>query len=303
MTAPGDRKRILFVSPKKEAAPLLAQLRAAGHHVSLVDDLDQATALLTPGGFDQTLISGSALALLLKQRHLLEGTDADSWRRSTIAITHDLRRLLGSLESIVQPEGHDNALAAPGAEIAQVARTIKMLSVFLLELTEELDGGSGAGLALSRFDLEDAVETAAMAVYPSASDRRQRLVIDIDESVAYIVADRTKVRRILASLLAHASSQSGRLGTVSVRARRDLDECNVSVCYRGETMSTSELGDLFRPAPADSRPGVYTVQSLVEAHGGRLWIESEKSSGTTIFVSLPSPAVVPGESVLAITAT
>lgn len=298
-----DRKRILFVSRRKEAEPLLGQLRAAGHHVSLVDDLDQASTLLAAGEFDETLIPAGTFLPVLTQNALLAGSDADSWRRSTVAIAHDLRRLLASLDVLIQPATLAETLAVPHADIAEAARTIKMLSVFLSELTEELDRAPGTGLTLSRFDLEDTVESAAMAVYPSASDRRQRLVIDVEASVAVVVADRIKLKRVLTSLLAHASAQSRRSGTITIHARRDLDECILSVSYRGEPLGTAELGELFRRAPADSRTGLHAVRGLVEAHGGRLWIESEKNTGTSIFVSFPSPGVVPGESAALTTAS
>jgi len=58
VTAPDIRKRILFVSLKREAEPLLAQLRAARHEVSIVEDLDDAQALLASGAFDQAVLPG-----------------------------------------------------------------------------------------------------------------------------------------------------------------------------------------------------------------------------------------------------
>ncbi|MGH8247447.1 MAG: hypothetical protein ACREUU_13565, partial [Gammaproteobacteria bacterium] len=98
MTAQDHRKRILFISLKREAEPLLAQLRAAGHEVSIVEDLDDAQALLASGAFDQAVLPGETTEALFSQRSLWEGSGGDSWRQSAAAIAHDLRNLLAALE-------------------------------------------------------------------------------------------------------------------------------------------------------------------------------------------------------------
>ncbi len=90
MTTRSGGKRILFVSAKKEAQPVLSQLRSNGHQVSLVEDLDEAGAILGMSGFDQAVIQGASLEALLEQKSLWESDDTESWRRSTAAIVHDL---------------------------------------------------------------------------------------------------------------------------------------------------------------------------------------------------------------------
>ncbi len=303
MTPPDNRKRILVVSLKKEAEPVLRQLRAAGHQVSVVQDMDDAQALLASGAFDQTILPSRTIESLLVQRALWERSGGDSWRRSTAAIAHDLRNLLSALDRCTRDLEAEDFGTPRGGDLPQLQRTMSTLSTFLLELTDEFDAGPRQDLSLKVLDLEDAVETAAIAVYSSASDRRQRLVIDIEERARYVRADSTKMKRVLSNLLLHASGQTPRLGTVTVLARRECGDCIISVSHTAETASLSGLTELFgaKDGRSDYSKGVlYGVQHIVEQHGGRLWIESERGAGTTIFVSFPSPEIDYSESTLSV---
>ncbi len=289
----GDRKNVLVVSAKQDAEPVLDELRAAGHQVSLVEGIDEARTLLESGGFDQTLLPASALALLLEQRAVWVGANTDAWRQSTLGIAHDLRGLLRTLDGSIRELGDaERDELRAGDDLGQLRRAVSVLSTFLLELTIELEGGADQELSLSAINLEDVVETAAMAIYPSALERQQRLVVDIHDEVTEFQADQTKMKRIMTNLLGHASREGADLGVVRVRAEREGDSCLISVLYSGDTMTLAELRRLFSPVSiiADVRgAGLSRVQRLVEQHSGRVWVESQKGSGTCIFVSLPLP--------------
>jgi K+-sensing histidine kinase KdpD len=307
LTPHHDRKKVLVVSVKREAEPVLGQLRAAGHQVSLVEGMDEAQTLLASGGFDQSLLPARALELLLEERAFWQGTDTEAWRISTAGIAHDLRSLLRALEwSIRELTEADVDGMKTGGDLPQLTRTIAVLSAFLRELTSELEGDAQQGLSLSAINLEDVVESAAMAVYPSALERRQRLVIDIHDEVAQIQADATKMKRVLTNLLDHASRQSPSLATVRVGAQRENDSCVISISYVGNAITLSELRRLFSPATPmvhSAGGGLSRSQRLIEEHGGRLWVESQKGSGTCIFVSLPQPGTVTRENAGALTRT
>lgn len=292
MTAPAQRKKLLVVSSKREAQPLLAELRAAGHNVSLVDDLEQAAALLESGSFHQVMLSGREMSSLLRDlREAATGSSGD-WRRSVSALAYDLRYLLGALErGIKELALQERGSARLSREISEVPRTISVLSGFLRELTEELSNGGAAEIVLSETDIEDIIETAAMAVYPSASERSQRLTVDVEEGLSTVRADATKVKRALSNLLHHASSRSPALSTVTVRAQAEDGDCVISVSYKGDTLTLSELRRLFSRAWRERHSAAADLaraQWLVEQQGGRLWVESEKAQGTCIFVCLPS---------------
>jgi len=293
------RKRILFVALKRDAEPVLGRLRSAGHQVSLVEDLDEAQSLLDSGGFDQTVIAASTVEALLAQRSSWQGAGAESWRKSAVAAAHDVRALLAALGvSIDELEHGERGASGANADYEEARQAVRVLSRFLTELIEDLGSDAGRTLALAPVDLEDAVEAAAIVVYPSATERRQRLTVDIDDSIVRIEADSARLKRALVNLLAHACHQSPDMGSVSVRARPEGDACVISISYHDDAITLSGLRRLFKPVEGDARgTGLSSVQKLVEEQGGRLWMESQKWSGTTIFLSLPLSPTMAAEAV------
>jgi len=298
LTPSDQSRRILFVSLKKEAEPLLSQLRAAGHQVSVVQEMEKAQAVLASGAFDEAVLPSRTIEPLLAQRVIWERSGGDSWRRSTASIAHDLRNLLSALARCTRDlREAEDPIRSHRDDLTQLQRTIATLSAFLLELTDEFDGGSRRDLFIQVIDLEDAIETAAVAVYSSATERRQRLVIDVEDRCRYVRADATRMKRVLSNLLLHASRQTPSLGTVRVGVRREADDCVLSVSHSAETASISGLTELFGRGDGQATGGGLSgVQEIVEQHGGRLWVESERGAGTTIFVTFPSPEVIPNES-------
>jgi signal transduction histidine kinase len=276
-----DSKRILFVALKREAQPVLGQLRGLGHGVSLVEDLDEAAVLLASGGFEHTVLPAGTLARLLEQRSLWESEDADNWRRAVAGLAHDIEYLLQALKRGIVEAGDPE-------EARETVRTISVLAHYLSELTTELDAVPCQELQLSITDLEEAVETAAVTVYPTAAERRQRLVIDVDEAVERVRVDPVKLKRILAILLDYASRHTPESGSVSVRAYLEQDEPVICVSHPGEELTRREVQQLFMPqGDRDATSGLSRVQRLLEQHGCRLWLESERGVSTDLFLALP----------------
>lgn len=290
-------KRILFVAlNKREAGSVPGNLRAARHSVSLVEDLEAAQALLASQGFDQAILPAPIVASFLEQRAVWPQANSEAWRRSTAGIAHDIRSLLNALShnlEEMQRQSLSRDFEVNG--LAEIRHRISVISAFLDELVFEMTSGDEE-LNLSVVDLEDAVEAAAIVVYPTASERQQRLVIDIDEEVAHVRADRTKLKMALTNLLDYATRHSPILGTVTVGASRDEDQCVIVVSHAGEGVTQSELRRLFSPASRGEGTtglGLSQAKRIVEQHGGRVWVESQRGSGTSVFISLPAPLSTP----------
>ncbi len=278
-----ERKQILFIGPKEDAAPVLAHLRGAGHPVSLVDDIEEARALLGSGGFQHAILAASALSALLQKDAALDLTEVEAWRPAISAIAYDIESLLVALDVNLDETG-----GRGDATPLDTRQRISALCDFLRELMGELALPSNAELRLNVIDLEGAIETAAMTAYPSAAERRQRLVIDVDEPVASVRADGVTLKRMLSALLRFASSQTPRHGSVRVRAYEEGDEPVICISYPREVMTTTELRGLFSPSAGDDSPaGLGRVQDLAGRHECRVWVESQRGAGVSLFLALP----------------
>lgn len=305
MTSQTEGRRVLMVSPKRDVDPVLSQLRAVRHEVSVVEDLDEAASMLRLNAFDMAVVPVGPFRKLLDQRAFWEGSDGDSWRRSTAAISHDLAGLLTALgEALDDSQQATDQPNTPALET--LAGSIRSLASFTQELTQEL-AGTGGPEAPTPSDLQDLVEAAAVAIYPSATHRGQRLTIDIDPDVAVITTTPVHLKRALKNLLEFASSRVPERGHVAIRATKDHAECLISVSAVLEDFDHSELGSLIsRRRGGDERPGPLALaQEIVSQIDARLWIESERGGNVSVFIAVPTweqPAPTPQQTARGITA-
>jgi len=110
------------------------------------------------------------------------------------------------------------------------------------------------------------------------------------------------VLQILSNLVGNAIKFTPEGGSIFIEAQGAGHEARFSVRDTGQGISEEELPrifDRFWQAQRMNRAGIGLGLSigkgLVEAHGGRLWVESKLGAGTTFFFTLPLAESVSGE--------
>ncbi len=123
-----------------------------------------------------------------------------------------------------------------------------------------------------------------------------RIELNAEEPLPAVYADPDRLERILMNLLTNAIKYSEPGTKITVTASARLGEVLVSVSDLGEGIPPEALGGLFekygRPARQHRRSdslglGLYITRGLVEAHGGRIWVESEVGKGSTFSFNIP----------------
>jgi signal transduction histidine kinase len=119
----------------------------------------------------------------------------------------------------------------------------------------------------------------------------------IPDGLQLIVADPLRVQRVLHNLLENAAKYSPPGTQIKVSARAEPERLVIGVHDRGTGLTPAEQARVFAPFErlGDNRPdqargagmGLVVCQRLVEAHGGEIWVESDKGRGSTFFFSLP----------------
>jgi PAS domain S-box-containing protein len=112
-----------------------------------------------------------------------------------------------------------------------------------------------------------------------------------------VYADAERIERVLTNLITNALKYSPPDKSVDIKVELGRDETIVSVVDRGEGIAADELARLFqrftrgRAGPkadvAGLGLGLYIARLIVEAHGGRLWADSEIGMGSTFSFALP----------------
>ena len=152
-------------------------------------------------------------------------------------------------------------------------------------------------LFIEPFDIERlAGEMMAMAS-PLAEQKGLALHLDIPRDVGPLVADRTRVRQVLWNLVGNAIKFTDR-GEIAVSARRDNGDVLFTVRDTGIGIAAEHLPNIFdqfsqiepgrRASISGTGLGLSISKSLVELHGGHIWVESQLGQGSTFCFAIPA---------------
>ena len=150
-------------------------------------------------------------------------------------------------------------------------------------------------LYLEPMSIETAIETEVEKA--KQSDSTRHIVIDIPERLPRVQADELRVKRILHNLLENAVKYSPQGGEIGVTARAEDERLVISISDQGIGISAEDQLAIFSPfhrLEESMRQGITGIglgllvcRRLVEAHGGRIWVESEPGRGSTFYFTLP----------------
>ena len=135
---------------------------------------------------------------------------------------------------------------------------------------------------------------------------RHEVEVDLAPDLPWVMADRTRIGQVLGNLLASAARNSPESSPIRVSAARDGVHVAVSVSDDGTGIPAESLPHLFRrfsrmdagEQRGDAGLGLAVCKGIVEAHGGRIWAESDGPDLGARF-SFTIPAVERGEHVSA----
>jgi len=146
-----------------------------------------------------------------------------------------------------------------------------------------------------RLDFRLVVDDIFTLVRADAEKRRVRLALETDPTLPPVHADRVQLQQVLLNLLLNAmdamddNSPARRL--VTVRARPVGATVEVTVSDTGPGIPADKLAHVFEPffttKPTGLGMGLAISRDIIEAHGGRLWAESNEAGGATFTLTLP----------------
>lgn len=126
--------------------------------------------------------------------------------------------------------------------------------------------------------------------------------IDVRNEIPTVTADASRIEQVLTNLLTNAAKYSPEGAPIEIVVEHRDREVIVSVRDQGVGIAFWEIPHLFERfyrSPAARRAereglgvGLYIVRGLIEAHGGRIWVESEEGRGSTFTFALPVGADV-----------
>jgi signal transduction histidine kinase len=217
---------------------------------------------------------------------------------------HDLRNPLGAIQTyselLLQNAG--NPLTE---EHRKIIDRIKFLSASMLHLVGDLLDISAieAGelkLDLQETDLNSLVEDTVTMNGLLAQRKRVALVFENGGPPPLLQVDPGKIRQVLDNLITNAIKFSREETTVTVQVYQDNGTAVIAVRDQGPGIPVHEREKLFQPfcraiAGGAAREqgtglGLAIVRKIIEAHRGRVWLDSDLGKGSAFYVSLPTQA-------------
>jgi len=137
------------------------------------------------------------------------------------------------------------------------------------------------------------VEEASALALVGAKDQGVRVRFMFDPAVELVLADKVQIQQVLLNLLRNAieamETSDRRELTVSSAAAED-DMVTISVADTGSGIASEMTSQLFQPFVTTKRHGMGVglsiSRTIVEAHGGRIWADSNPGGGTTFRFTL-----------------
>jgi signal transduction histidine kinase len=123
------------------------------------------------------------------------------------------------------------------------------------------------------------------------------LNIDLPENLPSVKLDKERINQVLNNLITNAIKFSFPETVIIMKAERKENEVLISVVDQGQGIPKNEIPHIFgefncasvRPTAGEKSTGLglSIVKRMVEAHQGRIWVESELEKGSTFMFTLP----------------
>ena len=216
------------------------------------------------------------------------------------AVSHELRTPLAAIKGYASllASGQFGPLATAQRErIEKIEKHSDLLAQFINNLLDIARLESGRVTMEHRpIPINDFLMAVQDVVTPQLEAKHIRFNIDRD-GVNELVGDSSHLQRVFVNLLSNAVKYTPEGGSIRVGLKREGSTVLVTVSDTGCGIAAEDQGKLFQEFYRAHDPinqqvrgtglGLALVKRIVEAHQGRIWMESEKGKGSTFSVSLP----------------
>jgi signal transduction histidine kinase len=246
---------------------------------------------------DQTILNalGAQAAVAIENSRLFHQSDL------VAELIHELRTPLSSISTaadlLLRPEVSDKQRSRMVVIIQnETLRLSEMTSSYLA--LASLESGR-AQFNEEYFDFKTLLNECVLIMRTKANEKGYHLDVVTPASLPDLKADRNKIKQVIINLLSNAIKYNRPSGSIVVTVTTSNDELNIAVTDTGIGIAPESIPRVFEKfyrvpgseyIASGTGLGLSICKQIIEAHRGRIDVESQPGSGTTFTVHLPLTA-------------
>ena len=258
--------------------------------------------------FEETWRSHHELETKVKQRtkelsKALEEIQIITKRKSDFvsAVSHELRTPLTSIKGYASllSAGKLGAISGPVKQrLEKINRHSDDLSQLINNLLDISRIESGRiEMKIENINLQESLDTLSDLLAPQFKEKQIEFIQEISKDSNNISADKNQLKRIFINLIGNALKFTPAKGKITVRAKKIDDSVQLEVEDTGVGIAEKNLNKIFEEFYREDNEvnqevkgtglGLSLVRYIIEAHKGKIWVDSKLNKGTTFSFTLP----------------
>ncbi len=227
--------------------------------------------------------------------------EADKVKTDFVAgMSYELRTPLTSIGGFAEmlSQGYAGELPSAASDyVDAILESVERLAKLIDDVLDLTQGDTkGVVLDRERIDMAGLCRTVAETITPRATDRKQSLKLDIDESAGVVIGDARRLRESLEHVLRNAVAYTPNRGKIALAAWGDDNEVTISVADNGQGIAPEDQQKVFNRfhriggvgrGDAALGLGLPLTRQFIEAHGGTVSLELAVGQGTRVTMIVP----------------
>ena len=236
-------------------------------------------------------------AMALDNARLYGNARAASQARDEMiaVLSHDLRNPLSVINMAaanLRPNADDQALR----KLLKIERAVEQMSRLMADLLDVSRIESGKlQLQKEPVELRALVDEAVDQMRPLATEKGLLLEDPAHEGLGRVLCEKERVLQVFSNLVGNAIKFTPPGGSVALQLKAGAGEVRFEVRDSGPGIPAAHLPHLFdrywqahQARRAGAGLGLAIAKGIIEAHGGKLWAESQPGKGAAFFFTLPA---------------
>jgi PAS domain S-box-containing protein len=214
------------------------------------------------------------------------------------AISHDIRTPLTTVQGYIDLLPRAGSLSEQQKEfIARMQRSLSAVSDLVGDLLDISRIETGSDLEMDTAELDVIIKQAVLELSPQFEAKEHDVQVHVPPTLSPIVGHPRRLRQVITNLLGNAVKYTPPRGKITVEASEGDHHILIAVRDNGLGIPVADqpyvFDKFFRVELPETRDipgtglGLAIVKSVVEKHGGRVWVDSEPGQGSTFTLLLP----------------